>query len=148
MKRQQEEKTRLNMIGEFAVCVELLKRGIHAFVTYGNQKAADIITVGKDKRASVIEVKTSDSNRIVTGFFQKYYIENMVECPDFWVLVHFDSKTLQAEFYVLTHQEMGNEQMKRNNMSEWKFVNGVDNVSLKALLEYKGEWSKIQTVVG
>ena len=135
------------MAGEFAVCAELLKRGIHASVTYGNQKATDIIAIGQDKRAYVVEVKTSDSNRIVTSFFQKYYDKEMTKHPDFWVLVRIDAKTFQSDFYVLTHQEMGNAQMKRNNMTEWVQINGVDNVLLEHVSEYKGQWNSILNIL-
>jgi len=140
--KQQEEKYLLNISGEFAVCTELLKRGIFASVTHGNKKATDVIAIGKGKKAYVIEVKTSSSNRVVTSFFQKYYDEKK-EHPDFWVLVQMDSNTLQMEFYVLTHQEMGDAQMIRNNMTEWHKVIGVDNVILSQLDSYKNNWNTI-----
>ena len=74
MKQQQEEKQFLNLAGEYGVCSELAKRHITASITYGNHKAADILIVNSESRkALVVEVKTTRSNRIVTGFFQKYH---------------------------------------------------------------------------
>ena len=55
MKQTVEEKHFLNLSGEYLVCAELLKRNISASITYGNQKAADII-ITKDGRAFVVEV--------------------------------------------------------------------------------------------
>ena len=138
----QEEKGFLSLAGEFSVCAELLKRNITAHITLGNQKATDLLLLDKDKKSYVIEVKTSNTKRIVTSFFQKYG-DKLKKHPDFWVLVQIDDNTKHADFYILTHQEMGDAQMKRNKMSKWEPVTGCDNVLLNDLLEYKKDWNKI-----
>ena len=142
MKQSPEEKHFLNLAGEFGVCAELFKRNIHANLTYGNHKATDIIVI-TNKQSFSIEVKTSMTNRIVTSFFQKFHTPE-ISHPDFWVIVHINANNLQSEFYVLTHNEMAKEQMKRNGMTEWhKITGGVDNVLLSQLESYKNKWETI-----
>jgi len=143
MKQSQEEKYCLNMAGEFSVCAELQKRKIDATVTYGNKKAVDIIIIGKNKQAWSVEVKTTTSNKFVTGFFQKYYQADIEPRPNFWVLVKIEDKTKNADFYVLTHKEMGEVQKGRNKMKEWHKVIGVDNVLTEHIEEYKNKWETI-----
>ena len=143
MKQTQEEKHFLSLAGEFAVCSELLKRQVVASVTYGKHKATDVIIFDKNKKVLTIEVKTSMQKRIVTGFFQKYTTKETAH-PDFWVIVNINKDNLQNEFYVLTHNEMATEQMKRNRMTEWHEVKGgVDNVMLSQLESYKNKWDTI-----
>jgi len=142
MKQSQLEKHFLNLAGEFAVCAELFKRNVHANITYGNHKATDIIVIDNDKRVLTIEVKTSMSNRFVTGFFQKFP-EEKTKHPDFWVFVHINKDTLKSDFYVLTHFELAKIQMQKNNMSEWTKVIGVDNVDIQNLTEYQDNWESV-----
>ena len=141
MKQTSSEKHFLSLAGEYGVCSELAKREIRASITYGNQKSADII-ITRDKKAYVVEVKTSKTKRIVTGFFQKYHTPETPH-PDFWVIVHINPDTLSSDFYVLTHEEMAKEQMIRNNMTTWEHINGVDNIMLSQLEEYKNKWETI-----
>ena len=79
------DKYYLNLAGGYRVAAELLKRGIFASITYGKKKCADIYAIGPNRKTAVVEVKASNSNRFVTGFFQKYRDETQ-EHPDFWVL--------------------------------------------------------------
>ena len=147
MKQSKEEKNFLNMAGEYGVCSELQKRGISASITYGKEKAADIIIV-KDKKAYVVEVKTSMTKRIVTSFFQKFHTPDTTPYPDFWVVVQIDSKTFVSDFYILTHKEMAKEQMIRNRMTAWQEVKGgVDNIELPQLEKYKSKWNTILNIV-
>jgi hypothetical protein len=71
----------LNLVGEYRTAAELLKREIFATITYGNKKGADIYAIGPNRRTAVVEVKASNSNRFVTGFYQKYKDETQ-EHPD------------------------------------------------------------------
>lgn len=49
-----------------------------------------------------------------------------------------------SHYYVLSHQEMAAEQMRRNGMSQWAHVgNGVDNVLVRDLSNYENAWGKI-----
>jgi hypothetical protein len=132
----------ISLSGEYGVCSELAKRGILSNITLGNLKATDIIINSiEDAKIYTIEVKTSITGRFVTGFFQKYY-SNDKKGPDYWVLTHLD-KNYQSRYFILTHQEMANIQMQRNGMSEWRKINGVDNVLLKQVIEYENCWDKI-----
>ena len=144
---KQKKKQFLNLAGEYGVCSELHKRGITASITYGMSKAADIV-ITKDKRAYVIEVKTSSGERVVTKFFQKYPTPDAEHQPDFWVIVHVDQETYLSEFYVLTHEEMTKEQMLRYNMTEWEDRRGgVCNIGLPLIQQYKNKWDTILKVI-
>ena len=114
LSRRKIDKYYLNLAGEYRVCAELLKRGIFATVTFGNMKGADIIAVGPNRRAAVIEVKASNSTRFVTGFYQKYKTAD-VEHPAFWVLysVRSDGDAFTERFFVLSHEELGEKQAIR-----------------------------------
>ena len=146
MKQTQLEKHFLNLAGEYGVCAELAKYEILGSITYGMHKAADIIVVNpENKKSFVIEVKTTKSNKIVTGFFQKYKTKETIH-PDFWVIVHIDNEN-KSFFYVLTHNEVASIQMKANGMKEWKEIIGVDNVKIEPFLEHENKWEKIVEVL-
>jgi hypothetical protein len=139
---KQEEKYFLNLAGEYAVCSELAKRKIHANLTLGNKKAVDIIVLKEGNKALTIEVKTTNKNRIVTGFLQKYKTPE-VPHPDIWVIVIID-KLNENRFFILTHYEVAKVQMKVNKVNEWsENKGGVDNIPLSAILEFENKWDKI-----
>ena len=144
---KQSEKNSLNLAGEYGVCAELSKRGIPCSLTYGNAKAADVIVFGMHERKTcyVVEVKTSKSTRFVTGFFQKYGDKNKQPHPDFWVIVYIDSD-LVSHYHILTHEEMGVVQMKRNEMDNWEKIEGCDNVLLCDLEPFKDKWDIIESI--
>ena len=137
-----EEKYFLNIAGEFAVCSELAKRKILANLTLGNKKAVDIIVFKENNEAITIEVKTTNKNRIVTSFLQKYKTPDFPH-PNIWVMVVID-KNLQNRFFILTHNEVAYIQMKVNKVDVWKEnKGGVDNIPLSAILEFENRWDKI-----
>jgi hypothetical protein len=142
MKKTQSQKHFLGLAGEYAVCAELAKNEINATLTIGNHKAVDVIATNPtNNKACFVQVKSSDSTRIVTGFFQKYKSE-LTPHPDFWIIVHFDKNNF-THFYVLTHQQMAKVQMERNGMTEWREINGVDNVLLDSLRCFENSFEKI-----
>jgi hypothetical protein len=143
------DKYHLNLAGEYRVAAELLKRGIFATITYGNKKGADIYAIGEaSRKAAVIEVKASNSQRFVTSFYQKYRDE-LAPHPDFWVLYRLGRD--EEDFFVLSHAEMALAQGKRNNPDlhlSWsehatRASKGVDNVLAGALAKYRDGWQKI-----
>ena len=137
-----EEKHFLNLAGEYAVCSELAKRSIQANLTLGNKKAVDIIVLLNENKAKTIEVKTTNKNRIVTGFFQKYKTPETPH-PDIWIMVIID-KLLSTRFFILTHEEVAMTQMKVNKLDNWaENKGGVDNIPIKDLLEFENKWEKI-----
>lgn len=136
-------KYHLGMAGEYAVGAELLKRGFDVSITYGNAKATDIVLHLPDGTYRRIEVKTTQSGRFVTNFFQKYYDKTIYNHPDYWVLVYID-RDGQMHYYILTHEELGEIQMKRNGMSTWNKVNGCDNVLLRDVSHCGDRWDKIK----
>ena len=143
------DKYHLSLAGEYRVASELLKRDIFATLTFGNAKGADIYAIGPTRRTAIIEVKSSNSERIVTRFYQKYRDE-INDHPDFWVLYTMNSVDEEA-FYVLTHAEMATVQGLRNyphqSMTYAEHVDaverGVDNVLGKDIQKYKSAWWKI-----
>lgn len=142
MAKNQVGKQLLGMAGEYCVCAELLKRGLNASITMGNAKAVDIVVFMQDSTYRRIEVKTSRNKRFVTGFFQKYYVKDMYPHPEFWVFVHIDEDN-KSHYYILTHEEMGSIQMKRNEMDVWEKIDGCDNVLLKDIEQFENNWEKI-----
>ena len=144
MAKSSTEKYKLSMAGEYGFCAELCKRGYDASITFGNMKATDIIILMPDKTYRRIEVKTSRETRIVTGFFQKYFDKSRIH-PDFWVLVQIDEENM-SHYYILTHEEMGEVQMKRNEMDKWEKIEGCDNVLLRDLDPFKEKWDKFENI--
>jgi len=148
------DKYHLNLAGEYRVCAELLKRGIFATVTFGNMKGVDIVAVGPNRRAAIVEVKTSQSPRFVTSFYQKYETPDK-EHPTFWVLYMIAPRdaAFDERFFVLTHDEMAQAQGERNcpgenlsyeeNARRYPRGKGVDNVLLKNVESYEDDWEKI-----
>ena len=143
------DKYYLNLVGEYRVAAELLKREVFATITYGNQKGADIYAIGSNRRAAVVEVKASNTDRFVTSFYQKYADEAKPH-PDFWVLYSLAADGSE-QFFILTHQELARVQAERNRpgqLMSWAdsaeaVKRGVDNVSARDLDIHKSRWEKI-----
>ena len=137
-------KAKIGLSGEFGTASELCKRGFNPSITMGTTKAVDII-ITDDARTKIkrIEVKTTNKGKIVTSFFKKYYDKSIVH-PDYWVLVYIDS-ALVSHYYVLTHDEVGDIQMKVNDLDSWPTTasGGVDNIPIKMLEESETKWDKI-----
>lgn len=120
-----------------------------ATLTFGNAKGADIYAIGPTRKTAIVEVKSSNTDRILTGFFQKYKDE-IRDHPDFWVLYTMKGVDNEA-FFVLTHAEMARAQGLRNYPGKtMTYVEhalavkkGVDNVLARDLQEHKSAWWKI-----
>jgi len=150
--RRKIEKYYLSLAGEYRVCAELLKRHIFATVTFGNMKGADVVAVGANRRAAIVEVKASNSSRFVTRFYQKYKSSEL-EHPDFWVLysvIPADESTTER-FFVLSHDELASKQRRRNHPGEKlsyeeaarRVQGGVDNVLIDDVEDCEDAWHKI-----
>ena len=161
-------KYHLSLAGEYRVASELLKRGLNATVTFGNAKSADVIAYGENRRAAVIEVKTSQQKNFVTGFYNKYKSPDH-DHPDFWVMLQIkrDSDGRYAErFFVLTHMELAPIQAERNRAYRirrgdisadaslsWEehyklSQGGVDNVLVTDVTAYEDQWDKVLIFCG
>ena len=146
------DKYHLNLAGEYRICAELLKRGIFATVTYGNMKGCDVVAVGTNRRAAIVEVKTSQSTRFVTSFYQKYKTADQ-EHPAFWVLYSTRPKDdrFDERFFILTHEELAQVQAERNHPGEdlsysehaARASKGVDNVLASNVEQHEDAWEKI-----
>jgi hypothetical protein len=167
LKRKQVkiDKYHLSLAGEYRVASELLKRGLNATVTFGHAKSADVIAYGANRKATVIEVKTSQQKNFVTGFYNKFRAPED-EHPDFWVLVQVRREPdvdSTERFFILSHAELSIVQARRNrayllnrsviredqNLSwndYYRLTNdrhGVDNVLLTDVQPYEDDWGKI-----
>mgnify|MGYP001577557230 CR=1 FL=1 len=165
MKNSKVNKYYLSLAGEYRVASELLKRNLNATVTFGNAKSTDVIAYGSNRKAKVIEVKTSQKKKFVTGFYNKYKTAHD-EHPDFWILVQvrIDSDCSFSErFFILTHAELSVIQAKRNrayrircgDVTEdqclsWEDhyrltteAHGVDNVLVTDVERFEDKWDKI-----
>ena len=165
MKKTKIDKYHLSLAGEYRVASELLKRGLNATVTFGHAKSADVVAYGSNRKAAVIEVKTSQQKNFVTGFYNKYKTPKH-EHPDFWVLVQVTvgpDNNFTERFFILSHAELSVIQAKRNrayrircgDVTEnqrlsWEDhyrlttdARGVDNVLLTDVEKFENKWGKI-----
>ncbi len=158
-------KYHLSLSGEYRVASELLKRGLNATVTFGNAKSADVVAYGSNRRAMVIEVKTSQQKNFVTQFYNKYRSPEQPH-PDFWILVQVEADregTFAERFFVLSHEELAVIQAERNREycvrcgkvredqqltweQHYDLTNeghGVDNVLSTNVEKHRDRWDKI-----
>ncbi|MBN1361109.1 MAG: hypothetical protein JW993_10970 [Sedimentisphaerales bacterium] len=159
------DKYHLSLSGEYRVASELLKRGLNATVTFGHAKSADVVAYGPNRRAAVIEVKTSQQKNFVTSFYNKFETPDD-EHPDFWVFVQVNGdleRGFAERFFILSHEELSVIQARRNRayrlrhgdvaddqQLSWedhhRLTNdnrGVDNVLLADVEDYEDAWAKI-----
>ena len=104
----------LGLIGETAVTLELLKRGLDVIninCTYNNYQKADLICMNHENgKSTMIQVKTGTTNNILTGFVSELdgtipFIEKSIIGP--WIFVKTDKNNLsEFEFYILTKEEI------------------------------------------
>ena len=153
----------MSLAGEYRVASELLKRGLNATVTFGHAKSADVIAYGSNRKAVVVEVKTTQQKKFVTGFYNKYKTPEQ-EHPDFWVFIQIRlGPAFNERFFILTHTELSVIQAKLNrdyrircgDITEHQSLSwedhyrltteahGVDNVKLPFVEEYEDQWDKI-----
>lgn len=146
-------KSNLSLAGEFRVASELLKLNLMASITYGNMKSTDIVAVGKNRKAAVVEVKASQRKKFVTGIYQRYKDETQ-PTPDFWVLFLVGSEG--DRFFVMSHNEMLDAQGLRNSPKKKlthaehvaKAAKGVDNVRIADVEQHENTWQKIVDFCG
>lgn len=159
------DKYHLSLAGEYHVASELLKRGLNATVTFGHAKSADVIAYGSNRKATIIEVKTSQQKKFVTSFYNKYKTPEH-EHPDFWVFVQIQAEpdhNFTERFFILSHAELSVIQAQRNrayrvrrgDVTEqqrlsWEEhhrltndAHGVDNVLLADVESCEDRWDKI-----
>jgi len=159
------EKYFLSLAGEYRVASELLKRNLNATVTFGHAKSADVIAYSSNRKAVVIEVKTSQEKNIPTLFYNKYATPQQ-EHPDFWVLVQIivdESHNFKDRFFILSHLELSKVQAKCNRAYRlrrgdihkgqrvsWQMhhlltteARGFDKVPVVDIEKYENQWDKI-----
>lgn len=165
MKKTRIDKYHLSLAGEYRVASELLKRGLNATVTFGHAKSADVVAYGSNRKATVIEVKTSQQKNFVTSFYNKYKTPGD-EHPDFWILVQVKrgpDRSFRERFFILSHVELSIIQAERNRAYRVKHgdvterqrlswedhylltndARGVDNVLLTDVEKSEDKWGKI-----
>ena len=165
MKKSKIDKYHLSLAGEYRVASELLKRNLNATITFGNAKSADVVAYGSNRKARIIEVKTSQRKNFVTSFYNKYENEKH-EHPDFWILLQVKgdaNNNFSERFFILSHSESAKIQAKRNRAGRIKRgeitkdqrltwedyyqhtteTHGVDNVLLTDVEKFENKWDKI-----
>ena len=134
----------LGLIGETAVSLELMKKGLDVIninTVYRNYKNADLICLNANNGKSVmIQVKTGTTHNILTGFTSELdgtipNIEASVIGP--WVFVKTDKNFKTMNFYVLTKEEIV-ELIKTSN--NW-YVNGWNRqLKSKPMIGIEVDW--------
>jgi hypothetical protein len=149
---KQSEKYHLSLAGEFYVAAELQRQGVHASVTYGNAKRADIVALSQSgTRAIVIEVKSTGQRSWVIGGT----LPESSEKP--WVLVYLPSNFRQSpEFFVLTQEQIHNilapkhEEYKKSYLKKHgrEFGGkGVYTLDYNKAKEFVNRWDTITTLI-
>ncbi len=140
----------LGIAGEFRVCAELLKKGFQASVTFGNNKATDIIVAGENHKFVRVEVKTSKNQKnFVTGYYPKYTDLEKIH-PDIWVFYSPDKElsTTGDRFFIATHDEIGKLQLVVNNGNKTEKGGGVDNIPLSKIPpEFENRWHLLEELL-
>lgn len=142
----------LGTSGEHRVCAELQRRGLSASITLGNAKSADLVVFGANKRVVIIEVKTSQTGKFLTKYYQHEKPEG--DRPDFWVFYNMGLTTTGEfvdQFFILTDEEVAEVQALANNISpivpySARFVQGkggTDGFKMDAVVAYEDRWDKI-----
>jgi hypothetical protein len=150
--RTQASKSQLSQYGEFSVAAELNRRGFSATVTYGNMKNTDVVTFSEHGHYIVVEVKTSSTNRFITGITPQKIVQKSLHV--FWVLVSAkqDQKKASPRFFILSDSEIKEIQDRSDKeyLSRYKAKHrkdysgiGVPSFSIKELASYEDSWSKI-----
>ena len=139
--KNKEDKYFSNLASQYAVCSELAKRKIKASLIYINNNVGHEVVLDEDK-STKLKIKTTSKHSVVTNFFQKY-ISPEVPHPDFWIFVFIDID-FTLRFFIMNHEELAEVQMKTNKVVHWgENKNGVDNISLDAILEFENKWGEI-----
>ena len=152
--RSQASKSQLSQYGEFSVAAELNRRGFSATVTYGNMKNTDVVAFSVHGHYVVVEVKTSSTNRFITGITPKKIVQKNSHV--FWVLVSVqqDQEKANPRFFILSDAEIKAVQDRSDNQyfSRYKAKHGKDysgigvpSFSINELTPYEDSWSKIDT---
>jgi hypothetical protein len=126
----QEDKSYLNLAGEFLVAGELNRRKVAASITYGASKSADIFAFcRKRKKFARIEVKATDKKRWPVG---QRALSSENEAPDvFWVLVNLPTDHSNPDYFVFTGKELTDLSRKLHfgYLAQYKAKHGVDYAS-------------------
>ena len=159
-KKSQGEKYSLSLAGEFYVAAELQRHGIHASVSYGTAKNADVLAFAPTTNRYVkVEVKSTWSGAPNWLTVRSSIKDDAISPDTFWVLVIVprpDEEKL-PEFFVFSSEEIVqtlqqrdrdyNEGYKqRNEGKDFDPNKGVPSflVAKARSLGAKGAWSKIR----
>jgi hypothetical protein len=151
----QEEKSFINLAGEFLVAGELNRRRLAASITYGPSKSADIYVFSRtgDKLAKV-EVKATEKSQWPVG--HRAMSDENEKIGIFWVLVRLPiDANLVPEYHVFTGEEIT--KLTRHHYKEYmdgyKLKHGHDydvskgdvpNLKYTQVSTYRGGWHKIE----
>jgi len=145
------EKSMIGLAGEMRACAELLKKGYHASITFGNAKATDILVTGDRNQFLRIEVKTSANGRnFVTGYYPKYTEQRPIQ-PNIWIFYLPDKERSSHgdRFFIATHEQVAEIQLKVNKGNKTLKGKGCDNIPVKFLEEanIENKWDTISEMI-
>jgi hypothetical protein len=122
-------------MGKMRVTSELLKKGYEANIKFITAKSVKVIIIGDNEKSISVEVKTSrNQKKFVTNYYPKYTDSNS-ERPEIWVF-YLPDKNANSDgdrFFILTHEEVGEMQLKVNKGTKTEKGKGVDNIPLSFL---------------
>ena len=72
-------------------------------------------------------------------------IRCLEECPRLKVFMAVGEKNI-SHYYILNNEQMGEVQMKRNEMDKWEKIEGCDNVLLRDLEPFKEKWEVFENI--
>lgn len=147
----QEDKSFINLAGEFLVAGELNRRRVLASVTYGESKRADIFAFSSDeKRFARIEVKATDKRRWPVG--ARALNAKSAKDGVFWVLVHLPIDDALPEYFIFSGRELVDLASRQDKAykSCYKVKNGKDftgrgvpALRYNDVIAYQNRWQTI-----
>lgn len=135
-------KVKIGDAGEHHILSELLIRDFEAYSARKNNPIFDIAVIINGIRKK-IEVKTTLKTSWPTKIFWKYP-KNAQNYPDFWILVSVDKNNIFHN-YILTHDELANVKMKKDNLSSYPTqpTGKFGTVNIKDVQQYEDCWDKL-----
>ena len=165
-KTSQEQKSLTGMAGEFLVAAELFRRGIHASVTYGASKSADVFAITSDgTRALRIEVKTTpDYTSKWVGLAKAadeanwrdnvfYVLVSLPDAPACGPVTDQERAMHSPRFFVLSSRELGDHVRALDRAYLARYLErhgkpstaaGVPQIPKTLVAQYENDWDKIE----
>lgn len=158
-RKNQGEKYSLSLAGEFYVAAELHRHGIHASVSYGTAKNADVYAFAPSTNRYVkVEVKSASAGSLNWPTGKNSIYDELISPDTFWVfvLVPLPDDAIAPEFFVYSSEELVralqasanayNEGYKARHGRNFDQNKGVHGLQVARAREMGGKnaWAKIK----